>query len=313
MTVRERHDLPQGFALERLGIGPDDARQSRLIAGSAVARLDNKTAIAFGFAEGAKAMERRLSGADSAAFMIARDVSGDPGFQTTRDGSMAVRHQFGKTGVTLSGETGNIWQEVKTSATGSPYRWTSVAVDRTFGRNWLSAGISRLEEKQTLLGGRMGAALGGGGSTSMFLDAEVRHQFGGGWSAGVTARRGWTDFAAGNFESGAYGFDLSKMGVFGSSDRFGFRVAQPLRIEHGGFAAWLPTSYDYSTETATNSLTRLSLAPSGRELDGELSYGSSLLDGKAWFGGNLFYRRQPGHIATADDDMGGAIRFSLAF
>ncbi|HEX6073029.1 MAG TPA: S8 family peptidase [Sphingomicrobium sp.] len=313
MTVRERHDLPGGFALERLGIGPDDARRSRLIAGSAIARLDDKTAIAFGFAEGAKAMERRLSGVDSAAFMIARDVAGEPGFLATRNGSVAVRRQFGKTGVTVSGETGNVWQELRTSATGSPYRWTSVAVDRSFGGSWLSAGVSRLEEKQTLLGGRMGAALGGGGSTTMFVDLEARRQFGNGWSAGLSARRGWTDFAAGRFRTGAYGFDLAKTGVLGSGDRLGFRIAQPLRIERGGFAAWLPTGYDYATETATSALTRLSLSPSGRELDGELSYGSRLLGGNAWFGGNLFYRRQPGHIAGADDDMGAAIRFTLGF
>ena len=39
----------------------------------------------------------------------------------------------------------------------------------------------------------------------------------------------------------------------------------------------------------------------------------NLLDGKAWLGGNLFYRRQPGHIADAPDDAGAAIRFSLGF
>ena len=78
---------------------------------------------------------------------------------------MALRREFGGTGVTFSGETGNVWQDVQTSATGSPYRLTSVAVDRSFGRNWLSLGISRLDEKQTLLGGRMGDALGGGGSS----------------------------------------------------------------------------------------------------------------------------------------------------
>jgi hypothetical protein len=75
----------------------------------------------------------------------------------------------------------------------------------------------------------------------------------------------------------------------------------------------LPTSYDYATETATSSLSRLSLSPSGRELDGEISYGSSLLDGNAWLGGNLFYRRDPGHIAAAQDDVGAAIRFTLGF
>ena len=63
MTVLERHDLTQGFELDRMGIGPDDMRKSRLVAGSAVARIDRKTAVAFGMAEGAKAMERRLKGA----------------------------------------------------------------------------------------------------------------------------------------------------------------------------------------------------------------------------------------------------------
>ena len=112
MTVRERRDLPDGFAVERLGIGPEDARKSRLIAGSAVARLDNKTAVAFGFAEGAKAMERRLARASqSGAFLIARDIAGDPGFTAKRNGSIALRHEFGGTGVTLSGETGNVWQD----------------------------------------------------------------------------------------------------------------------------------------------------------------------------------------------------------
>ena len=57
----------------------------------------------------------------------------------------------------------------------------------------------------------------------------------------------------------------------------------------------------------------MSLSPSGRELDAELSYGSGLLGGKAWVGGNLFYRRQPGHIAASPDDVGAALRFSLGF
>jgi hypothetical protein len=313
MTVTERHDLIDGFALDRLGIGPQDARKARLIAGSAVARIDRETAVAFGMAEGSKAMERRLNGAMTCAFLIAKDIAGDPGFAASRDGSLAIRHSFGRTGVTLSGESGNVWQEVKTSATGSPYRYTRVAVDRTFGSNWLSAGVSRLEEKQTLLGGRMTGALGGGDATTLFLDADARHDFGKGWSAELTARRGWTDFAAGRFQTAAYGFDLSKLGLFGSGDRLGLRIAQPLRVEHGGFAMMLPTSYDYATLSATDTLTTMSLTPSGREIDTELSYGASLLGDRAWFGGNIFYRRQPGHIAAASDDTGAALRFNLAF
>jgi hypothetical protein len=313
MTVRERHDLANGFALERTAIGPEDARKARLIAGSAVARVDKKTAVAFGFADGAKAMERRLSGAGEGAFLVANDITGNPGFLAKRDGSLALRHEFGRTGVTLSGETGNVWQEIKTNATGAPYRWTSVAADRRFGSTRLQVGLSRLEEKQSLLGGRMSNVLGGGGATSLFLDSEARRDFGRGWSATLTARRGWTDFAGGKFQTGAYGFDLAKLGLFGSSDKLALRIAQPLRVEHGGFAMMLPTSYDYSTGLATDTLTRMSLRPSGREIDGELSYGSTLLGGNAWVGGNLFYRRDPGHIANSPDDVGAAIRFSLGF
>ena len=75
----------------------------------------------------------------------------------------------------------------------------------------------------------------------------------------------------------------------------------------------LPTAYDYTTLTATDTLSRMSLAPTGREVDTELSYGSSLSGGNAWIGGNLFYRRQPGHIANLPDDKGAAVRFSLSF
>jgi hypothetical protein len=313
MTVRPRHDLVEGFGLERTAIGPNDRRKSRLIAGSAIARLDNKTAMALGFSEGAKAMERRLDGAASGAFLIATDIAGNPGFAAKRNGSVAVRRQFGGTGVTLSGETGSVWQDVRTDATGAPYRWSSLAVDRRFGPNALQLGVSRLDEKQSLLGGRMGEALGGGGATSMFLDAEARRNFGGGWSALVTARRGWTDFAAGRFRTGAYAFDVTKLGVLNGADRLGLRIAQPLRVEHGGFSLMLPTSYDYETRTATSSLQRMSLRPTGREMDAELSYGSSLLDSRAWLGGNLFFRRDPGHIADSPNDIGAAIRFSLGF
>jgi hypothetical protein len=188
-----------------------------------------------------------------------------------------------------------------------------VAVDHRFGPSWLQLGLSRLDEKQTLLGGRLGGVLGGGGATSLFLDTEARHSFGGGWSADLTARRGWTTFNGGRFQTDAYAFDLSKVGVLGHGDRLAFRIAQPLRVEHGGFAMMLPTSYDYSTGEATDSLTTMSLRPSGREIDGELSYGANLFDGIGWLGGNLFYRRDPGHISNSRDDVGGAIRFSLGF
>lgn len=159
----------------------------------------------------------------------------------------------------------------------------------------------------------MSPLLGGGGANTMFVDAEARHDFGGGWSTALTARRGWTEFTGGRFQTGAYGFDLAKVGVLSNRDSIAFRLAQPLRVEHGGLAMMLPTSYDYYSQRAAETLGQMSLIPSGREIDAELSYGSTLWRGKAWLGGNLFYRRQPGHIAAAPGDPGAAIRFSLGF
>jgi hypothetical protein len=310
MSVSERHGL---YTLNPMGIGPEDLRKSRLVAGSAVASLSDKTAIAFGFAEGAKAMERRLTGAGAGAFLIATDITGNPGFSARRGGSIALRQQFGKTGITLSGESGTVWQEVRTSATGAAYRYVSLAADRAIGRSWISIAASRLDEKQSLLGGRMSSVLGGGGASTLFIDAEARHDFGGGWTASITARRGWTDFNAGKFETGAYALDLARTGILSGADSIGLRVAQPLRVEHGGLALMLPTAYDYTTLAATDTLSRLSFTPSGRELDAELSYGASLFNGNGWIGGNLFYRRQPGHVASLPDDRGAAIRLSLSF
>jgi hypothetical protein len=310
--VAERPGLPGTFDVARFGIGPEDAQRSKLVAGSAIARLDSKTKAAFGFSQGAKAIERQLTGAQNGAFLIARDISGDPGFQARRGASMGIRRNLGFAGLTVSSEQGRVWQDVKTSATDSPYRWTSISLDRNFGKNtWISAGMSRLDEKRTLLGGRLGSLFGDGGSSSLFLDLEARRDLGAGWSATLAGRRGWTDFAGGKFQSSAYSFDLAKLGVMNGRDRFGLRLSQPLRIEQGGIAMMLPTGYDYATESETSEMSRLSFTPSGRELDAELSYSTLLGDG--WLGANLFMRRQPGHIASAGADMGAAIRYSLDF
>jgi hypothetical protein len=311
MTVAERKNAT-GRLVDRTGIGPEDLRQARLIAGSAVARLDDRTAIALGFSEGAKAMERRLSGADAGAFLIARDVAGNPGFDARRGTSLALRRDLGPVGLTISGEDGEVHNDIRTSATGSPYRWTAFALDRNFGRTWVSLGLGRLEERQSLLGGRLGEVLGGGGAGTHFLDLEARRELGKGWSTSLTARRGWTEFAGGAFTSGAYGLDLVRSGWLSDGDRLGLRLSQPLRIDGGGFALNLPTSFDYDSMTPGYSLVRSSLVPKGRELDAELSYSTRML-GSGWLGGNLYVRRQPGHVADADADVGAAVRFSLGF
>ena len=62
-----------------------------------------------------------------------------------------------------------------------------------------------------------------------------------------------------------------------------------------------------------DSWTRYSMAPSGREIDTELRHSTGVLGESAWLGGNLFVRKDPGHIANTDADYGAAVRFTLGF
>jgi hypothetical protein len=312
MSVAERPGASGFIDLMHLAVGPEDARRSRLVAGSAIAKLDSLTKAGFGFGQGAKAIERHLTDAEAGAFLIARDISGDPGFQARRGNSMAFRRNLGFAGMTIATEQGKVLEDIRIRADDSTYRWTSVTFDRRFGANsWASIGLSRLDEHDTLLGGRLGSLYGSSGSSSTFLDLEARRNIGGGWSATAMARRGWTDFTSGKFQTDAYSLDLAKFGLLNRLDRLGLRIAQPLRVERGGMSMLQPTGYDYATETASSSVERLSFSPSGREIDAELSYSTGL--GRGWLGANIFARRQPGHAATADPDMGAAIRYSLGF
>jgi hypothetical protein len=225
---------------------------------------------------------------------------------------MAMRRNLGFAGVTIASEQGKVWQDVKFNVDDAPYRWTGITLDRRFGDNgWASIGLSRLEEKETLLGGRLGSLYGSEGSSSLFLDAEARQGLGNGWMATIVGRRGWTKFDSGEFTTAAYSFDLAKYGLLLRDDRIGLRIAQPLRVESGGVSMLLPTSYDYTSGLATSSFQRLGFTPSGREIDAELSYSTSL--GRGWLGANLFARREPGHVESADPDVGAAIRYSLGF
>ena len=311
LTVAQR--AQSGYVdLGHLAIGPDDARQSRLVAGNAIVRLDRKTQLAFGIAEAAKSLERDLTSAAGGAFLVARDTSAEPGFAARRGSGVALRRELGRgLGLTLSAENGEVYRERRANQLELPYRLASASIDKSIGRTWLSLGMTRLDEQRSLLGGQMSETIGAGGSSSWIVDGEARRDLGNGFSAALSARRGWTSFVAGQFATSAYAFDLAKLGMFGHSDRLGLRVSQPIRIASGGLAAILPTGYDYATGLTTNGMQRLSLSPDGREIDAELSYGTRL--GSGWVGGHLFSRFNPGHVAGAKPDVGAALRTSFAF
>jgi hypothetical protein len=86
---------------------------------------------------------------------------------------------------------------------------------------------------------------------------------------------------------------------------------QPLRVRNGGFNINLPISYAYASGEVGYEQRFFNLAPTGRELDYEITYGTPLLGGS--LAANAFMRTEPGHIEWMRNDIGGALRFTLGF
>ncbi|MBW0144090.1 S8 family peptidase [Sphingomicrobium clamense] len=293
-------------------MGNVDREQARLITGSVIARIDPETRVAFGFSESASTLTDRLTGDHGTAFLVAKDGQNGTGFTASRDHSFGVRRDFGPVGVTVASEAGSRWTSLAENGRDARYRLDAVTLDRKlFGEGRVRLGLSLLDERETLLGGRLSPALGddGKGSQTRFIDLSVNQPLGGGFALGLSARRGWTEFGGGAFRTGAYSIDVRRDRLLTADDRLAFRLSQPLRVESGGLDLYLPQAWDWRTESATMGWQQLSLVPSGRELVGEVAYGRGLLGGRLDL--NAYYRHQPQHIATADGDVGAAIRFTL--
>lgn len=314
-VTMERNMRGQPWAgLAQLGLTRDDSRQARALSGRAVARIDRRTAAAFGFAEGGQALSDMLADDAAAPFLIARGPADAPGFAARRGLAMAMRHDLGPVAVTVSAERGTVARYDIRNTIEPGYNMATARFDRGFGPLRLTAGLGLLREEGSVLGARFGPALGGGGATTRLVDLGGRWSLGQGWEAGAAWRQAWTSadrggaLTNGSLRSTAFAFDLGRTG---RSDRFGLRVAQPLRVASGGYRLLLPSSYDYLNRSVGYETQTLNLAPKGRELDSEMAYGRRL--GLGWIDTNFFWRRDPGNVAAARDDLGGAVRFSMNF
>jgi subtilisin family serine protease len=104
---------------------------------------------------------------------------------------------------------------------------------------------------------------------------------------------------ASSISSLGYKAAISKSGIFQDRDRLSFSVFQPLRVESGSIQLEAPLAWDWEEEKALFETERLSLNPSGREMDMEMSYTATLQGG--WqVQANLLHQIEPGHVAGAD-------------
>jgi len=313
-------------AAARMRLTQEDADAARVLAARVALNVSPGTKLGFAYAESADGLVMQLQGQQRPAFLVARSATGDDGIFRRTDMALAMRHQMGRWGLTISGESGEtvtgnslrIAEDPFTQRKRDQVQSMGVGFDRRFGGIEAVLGLSWMSEERTVLGARFHDAFGGGGANTMFVDASAGMDLAAGWRVYGTMRNGWTFadrssvISSGSvIYSNGWSIDFERQGVFGATDRLGLRIAQPLRVAGGGLNLNLPVSYDYDTLTAGYRVLPLSLSPAGRELMGELAW-----HGRLWGGGasaGLFYRRDPGHYADMPDDAGLAVRWSGGF
>ena len=292
---------------ERMLLDQRQYGSARALAGSIATRISRDTSLALGFATGSDGLDRSLSAQRTPAFLVA---NGNRGIDKAPHGAFAVRHKVGGIGVTLAAETGDmqLWERGAFGARSDGYRRygygaVTFGADGDVGPFHLGGRLSRMNERETVLGARFLGGLGGNGATSWFADARAVLTPANNWRIGTDYRRGWTMIPAGvardnsTLSSRALAFDVTRTTIFTREDSFSLRWSEPLRITGGGIAL--------------TGLDLISLTPSGRERDLEAVYARAL--GPGWLTVNSFWRQQPGNFAAAPDDLGGAVRYSFNF
>ena len=189
----------------------------------------------------------------------------------------------------------------------------------------LSAGM--LREPERLMGSRQRGAFGGGGGRSWFAGASAHWPLTGAARGGL---RGFASLHAGYTRaapragvsqsamlswqaplwSSAWAVGVSRRGVLAPRDQLSLRLSQPLRVERGRAALrWISGRHwngDLHIERA-----ELPLAPSGRQLEAELSYARDLAGGMLNI--SALGTRHPGHNASAAAEFALLLRYALRF
>ncbi|MEL7218360.1 MAG: S8 family serine peptidase, partial [Pseudomonadota bacterium] len=309
-----------------LQLSPEEADGARLLAARVAARVAPDLQLGFAISQGAKGLVGQLQGADRPAFAIAPKAGSDAGFLDNSELAFAARHTAGPWGLTVSAERGRAWLGDNRRAGDiifglrerRPTTSVSLAADRRIGAVDTVVSAMWLSEQDTFLGAHFNSAVGLQGADSLFLDVQASHSFAGNWRFGGAFRGGVTRPRAGaligagsQLLSEAWSLDLARFSTFTSGDWIGVRVSQPLRVSGGALEFDLPVAFDYASETPILGRQRLSLSPEGREIMGEIAWGSPLLFGYA--NASVFYRNQPGHFANAPADMGMLIGFDASF
>jgi len=308
------------------GLSFYDAQRARTVAASVMTRIDARTRIGFAAGRGTGGLLAGERGEGSHAMLIGDAAHEGLGFAASPGIGAVIRNnminnQYINIILENGWVSGSRWQDDPLlryrSGRDSRYQRIGAAWDAQFGPARAALGASWLREANSLLSARLGPVFGGGGATSLVGDASVTFDMRDDWQISAAWRQMWTRpdsrglVAGGVLWSTAFSFDVAKAGLLRPGDRAALRFAQPLRVARGGIDLMLPVAYDYASGRADFGRRTYNLAPTGRELVVEASYGISLFGGDLI--ANTWWRQDPGHIAAIRDDKGAALRFTMGF
>ncbi len=302
-----------------------EAGERRLRSARVVARISSSASLGVAFSDGLDRLVADLRDGSRPRFLVAGDPLDDIGFHRRGQTAFALRQDFAGWGVTVSAEearpAGDAGGEFagrvdrrRTAASASRY---GLAFDSGFGNLTVAAGASRLTERQTILGARMRDGFGAAHARSLFLDGAIAWQVRPDWRLGAAWRHGVTRSGAIGgtgrdlvLTSNAWAVDVTRSGVFGEAGLLSLRLSQPLRVANDR-GVGLPVEYSYETRGDARGATSMTLAPTGREIAAELNWQGPLLSG--WATTGVFWRKDPGHLATLRSDHGAAFSWLTRF
>ncbi len=260
-----------------------------------------------------------LSASDAAGvFWMPGDTLGPQHALVGAGTGLALSHRIGSDTSVMLGWTE---QDDEAAAGGRDARIGEVLVAHRFaGRAVAYASVAAVQEDGGFLASDASGGFAVRGADTRFLTLGGRYALGGGMEVFGSYTLGTTETAAADagllsdwsaVRADAFGLGVVRTGLFGGRDRIGLLAGQPLRVAAG--AATLTAPVDYlADKTVVQESERLSMVPTGREIDLQLAYDRPL-SGRAGLSGWLMLQFEPGHVAAADPAYGGGIRFDVDF
>ncbi len=207
-----------------------------------------------------------------------------------------------------SGDTGNA-------------RIGEIAVAHLFpGGAALTARFSHVDERSGFLGSDADGGFSVEGANSRFYVLGGRLPLGAGVELLGSYTLGTTDMTAdgtsllsdwSGARADAFGLGIVKDNALGTGGRIGFLAGQPLRVNAASANLTVPVDYQLD-KTVVQASERVSLVPTGREIDLQIAYDRTIgIQGN--LSGWLMMQLEPGHDAEAPPAYGIGVRFATAF